>query len=127
MGFKLTDKGLKVWLSRDLPSLLERLMPDNLTEALATVGWTRANLQHFVMHPGGAKVLSTLESVLGLPLNALEHSRGVLRDYGNMSSPTVLFVLKSFLESKPQPGKGLLSAMGPGFSIEHVFFELLGD
>jgi len=127
MGFRLTDKGLKVWLSRDLPGLLERILPQNLQDALGSVRWAQSDLQHFVMHPGGAKVLSVLERVTGQPEGALEDSRGVLRDYGNMSSPTVLFVLKRFLKRQPEVGKGILSAMGPGFSIEHVFFEMMGD
>ena len=127
MGFRLTDKGLKVWLSRDLPGLLERIMPENLTGALSSVRWSQADLKHFVMHPGGAKVLSVLERVTNQQEGALEDSRGVLRDYGNMSSPTVLFVLERFVKRQPEAGKGILSAMGPGFSIEHVFFEVMGD
>ena len=125
MGFKLTDLGLQVWLSQDIPHLIRSLMPQNFEDACSSWGILQSELKHFAMHPGGAKILEALEEVLGLKNGDLIHSRAVLRDCGNMSGPTVLFVLKHLLESRPAAGKGILSAMGPGFSIEHVLFEVL--
>jgi alkylresorcinol/alkylpyrone synthase len=77
------------------------------------------------LHPGGAKVLDAFEEVLDIERGGLTFSRGVLRDYGNMSSVTVLFILERFLEGGEfAPGDlGVLSAMGPGFSAEHVLFR----
>lgn len=74
------------------------------------------------MHPGGVKVLDAYEEALALPAGTLDASRDVLRRCGNMSSATVLFVLEDVLRGRPQ-GRGLLSAMGPGFSAEHVLVE----
>ena len=79
-------------------------------------------MQTFVVHPGGVKVVAAYEQALGLPGGALDSSRAVLRDYGNMSSATVLFVLEEVLRDRPR-GRGLLSAMGPGFSAEHVLLD----
>jgi alkylresorcinol/alkylpyrone synthase len=89
------------------------------------VGLSREDLEHFVIHPGGAKVLDAFEEVLGLERGGLEISREVLREHGNMSSVTVLFILERLLESgECGPGEhGVISAMGPGFSAEHVFFR----
>lgn len=122
MGWDVVDDGLKVRFSRDIPALVRSMMRDNVAEALALHGWARQDVNHFVVHPGGVKVLDAYEEALELPPGTLAHSRNVLRDYGNMSSATVLFVLRELLKDKPR-GKGLLSAMGPGFSAEHVLIE----
>ncbi|WP_205544208.1 type III polyketide synthase [Rubrobacter indicoceani] len=125
MGWELIETGLKVELSKDVPKIVREKFRDDLTGACASVGLDTGELAHFVLHPGGAKVLDAFEEVLGLERGALVHSRGVLRDHGNMSAPTVLFILERFLASGEfGPGDlGVLSAMGPGFSAEHVFFR----
>ncbi|AHY46234.1 putative naringenin-chalcone synthase [Rubrobacter radiotolerans] len=125
MGWELIETGLKVELSRDVPKIVHERFLKDLSEACASVGLEAEDLKHFVLHPGGAKVLAAFEETLGLPEGALVHSRSVLRDHGNMSAPTVLFILKRFLErGEHRPGDvGVLSAMGPGFSCEHVFFR----
>ncbi len=97
-------------------------MRENVEEALLLHGWRREDVEHFVVHPGGVKVLGAYEEALSLPSGALDSSREVLREYGNMSSVTVLYVLERVLRDFPS-GKGLLSAMGPGFSAEHVLLE----
>lgn len=122
MGWDVVDDGLKVRFSRDIPTLVRGMMQDNVAQALAGAGWTRDDLQQFVVHPGGVKVVAAYEESLGLPTGALDASRDVLRRFGNMSSATVLFVLQDVLSRKPQ-GRGLLSAMGPGFSAEHVLLD----
>ncbi|MFC4427421.1 type III polyketide synthase [Deinococcus navajonensis] len=122
MGWDVVDSGLKVRFSRDIPALVRGMMQENVAEALTTHGWARDDVQTFVVHPGGVKVLSAYEEALSLPDGALNTSRCVLRQYGNMSSVTVLFVLAQTLRGKPV-GRGLLSAMGPGFSAEHVLIE----
>lgn len=122
MGWDVVDGGLKVRFSRDIPTLVGEMMRENVAEALTTHGWQRGDVQHFVVHPGGVKVLEAYQQTLELPPGALDDSYAVLRENGNMSSATVLFVLAEKLKRKPQ-GKGLLSAMGPGFSAEHVLLE----
>ncbi|GAA5533248.1 type III polyketide synthase [Deinococcus aluminii] len=125
MGWDVVDDGLKVRFSRDIPALVRSMMQENVGQALAAHGWSREDVQTFVVHPGGVKVLAAYEEALGLPPGALDASRRVLADHGNMSSVTVLFVLAETLRGRPE-GRGLLSAMGPGFSAEHVLIEFPG-
>ena len=125
MGWELVESGLKVQLSKSVPVIVrERLRPD-LELACASHGLDFEELQHHVLHPGGAKVLDAFEEVLGIEPGGLIHSRSVLRECGNMSSVTVLFILERFLRSPEYAAGdlGVLSAMGPGFSAEHVFFR----
>ncbi|MFC4639633.1 type III polyketide synthase [Deinococcus hohokamensis] len=122
MGWDVVDSGLKVRFSRDIPALVRGMMQANVADALARHGWARDEVQTYVVHPGGVKVLAAYEEALALPSGALDTSRRVLRQYGNMSSVTVLFVLEEALQGGPV-GRGLLSAMGPGFSAEHVLIE----
>lgn len=124
MGWDVVDEGLKVRFSRDIPTLVRSMMQENVAQALAMYGWNRAEVNTFIVHPGGVKVIAAYEEALALAPGSLDASRQVLRQYGNMSSATVLFVLEEVLKRRPQ-GKGLLSAMGPGFSAEHVLLEFL--
>ncbi len=122
MGWDVVDAGLQVRFSRDIPALVCDMMPGNVEETLDAHHWTRDEVEHFVVHPGGAKVIAAYEAALELPPGALDGARAVLREYGNMSSPTVLFALERLLREGPR-GKGMLSAMGPGFCAEHVLLE----
>ena len=126
MGFDVGEHGLKVLLSRSVPSVVYERMPENLRLALDSVGLSLEDIRHPIIHPGGAKVLDAFEEVLGLEPGGLDISREVLREHGNMSSVTVLFILERFLagaDNTTAGGHGVLSAMGPGFSAEHVFFR----
>lgn len=125
MGWDLIETGLKVQLSKSVPDIVRSKFRDDLRGACDDLDLPFEDLKHFVLHPGGAKVLDAFEDVLGLERGGLAFSRGVLRDQGNMSSVTVLFILERFLQAgELAPGDlGVLSAMGPGFSAEHVFFR----
>jgi alkylresorcinol/alkylpyrone synthase len=125
MGWELVESGLKVQLSKSVPVIVQERFRDNLAQACDRLGLDFEDIEHYVLHPGGAKVLDAFEEVLCIEPGGLTHSRAVLRECGNMSSVTVLFILERFLRS---PGYaagdlGVLSAMGPGFSAEHVFFR----
>jgi alkylresorcinol/alkylpyrone synthase len=122
MGWDVVDDGLKVRFSRDIPALVRGMMRRNVAEALSAHGWSREEVGTFVVHPGGVKVLAAYEEALDLPPGALDSSRRVLRAHGNMSSATVLFVLQEVLKEAPR-GRAVLSAMGPGFSAEHVLVD----
>lgn len=122
MGWDVDDGGLKVRFSQDIPTLVADMMRENVDQALEPLGWTQDDLSEYIVHPGGAKVIVAYEEALGLPPGRLVCSRKVLRDYGNMSSATVLFVLAQTLR-RGASGRGLLSAMGPGFCAEHVLLE----
>ena len=79
-------------------------------------------LDHFIFHPGGAKVLSALEEAFDIPPPGLELARDVLRDYGNMSAATVLFVLERTLAQQPD-GVNLMGALGPGFTAGFLVMD----
>jgi alkylresorcinol/alkylpyrone synthase len=125
MGWELVETGLKVQLSKSVPLIVHEKLRDNLGQACDSLGLDFAEIAHFILHPGGAKVLDAFEEVLGIEPGGLTFSRGVLRDCGNMSSVTVLFILERFLGGGEYAAGdlGVLSAMGPGFSAEHVFFR----
>ncbi len=124
MGWSLQEEGLRVVFSRSIPALVREVVPRFVADAGALEGLAPGDLHRFVFHPGGARVLEAYAEALGLERESLAASADVLRDHGNMSSPTVLFVLERFLETTPATGeKGLLLALGPGFSAEGVLFR----
>lgn len=123
MGWDVTDGGFRVVLSADVPEIAAGLRPD-IEKFLAEQGVTLAEVGVFVCHPGGPKVLEAIEQSLDLPSDALARSWAHLRDVGNLSSASVLFVLAAVLEEEPPPGTfGLLLAMGPGFCSELVLLR----
>lgn len=119
MGFELKDGGFHIVLDRDVPHALRgRVRP--LVETLcARHGVDPDGLRFCAIHPGGRRILEDLDADLGLA-GMTEPSWDVLRDYGNLSSATVLFVLDAVLRRQPPPAGsyGLLAAFGPGFSAE---------
>src|ERR671933_434763 len=125
MGWDLTESGLKVRFAKSVPQIVRTRTRATVEEACKKHGIVLEDLRHLVVHPGGAKVLEAYEEALGLGPGSLELPREILREYGNMSSASVLFVLERFLESYPaESGEyGAISALGPGFSAEHVLFR----
>ncbi len=125
MGWDVRNTGLKVIFSKDIPTIVHNSVRQNIEELTNENGIKLSDIKHFVIHPGGPKVMDAYEQALGLPNGSLGFSRKVLREHGNMSSPTVLYVLKEFMyshEYKPNE-YGLISALGPGFSSELVLFK----
>lgn len=124
MGWDVKDEGLHVVFSRDIPKIIEEWLKPNVEGFLEKIGKTSDDIIHFIAHPGGNKVLGAYEKSLGFSKEKTDISRNVLARYGNMSSPTVLYVLKDFIESGPAAGEeGLLTALGPGFSSEMLWLE----
>lgn len=129
MGWDVTDSGLEVVMARSIPHIVTRHMREATDKFLASEGLTLSDIGDFVCHPGGAKVLDALEDALDLQNGALVHSREVLRQFGNMSAVTVLFVLKRVLEraaANPRRGairRRLLTSLGPGFSLSFLVLE----
>ncbi|WP_418992065.1 type III polyketide synthase [Alistipes sp.] len=123
MGWDFTDRGFKVRFSPGIPALVRAHVRDDVTAFLARHGRALSDLDHCIFHPGGRKVLAAYEEALELAPDALQTTRGVLRDYGNMSSTTVLYVLERFLDRRAA-GCGLMMAMGPGFSSEMLLLDL---
>ncbi|WP_309118357.1 3-oxoacyl-[acyl-carrier-protein] synthase III C-terminal domain-containing protein [Paenibacillus sp.] len=121
MGWDVTNDGLKVVFSKDIPSLVTREMRGVTEALLSPAGLTIPDLAHYALHPGGTKVLRAYGEALGLPSERLAAAEGVLRRYGNMSSCTVLFVLEALLGEADalRSGEfGIAGALGPGFSSE---------
>ncbi len=122
MGWDVADDGLGVKFSRDIPALVRERMRDAATGCLARQGLGLGDIDRFVCHPGGVKVIDALEAVFGLPDGGLTDTRAVLRDYGNMSAATVLFVLERALATGGA-GRYLLSSLGPGFTAAFLTLE----
>lgn len=124
MGWDMKNDGLHVVFSKSIPSIIEKWLEPFVSEFLSEHHLTPSQLDHFIAHPGGKKVLTAYEKSLGFDSNKTDISRDILRQHGNMSSPTVLYVLEAFMKMDCQPGeKGLLTALGPGFSGELVLME----
>jgi alkylresorcinol/alkylpyrone synthase len=115
MGWDVADDGLKAIFSRDIPALVQRDLRQATEDFLRHHDLTVSDIDYFVCHPGGAKVLDALEEAFALTPGALGHARATLRDYGNMSAATVIFVLKRMLQSGAH-GRMLMTALGPGFT-----------
>jgi alkylresorcinol/alkylpyrone synthase len=122
MGWNVSDDGLGVIFSRDIPELVRRELRTALDRYLAQTGQRLGDVDHFVCHPGGAKVVDALEDALELQRGAMVHARATLRDFGNMSAATVLFVLERAFAAGAR-GRILLSSLGPGFTAGFVTLE----
>jgi alkylresorcinol/alkylpyrone synthase len=129
MGWDVDAAGLHVVFSRDIPTLVRERVRPNLEEFLAGCGLSLPGLEHLVAHPGGPKVLAAYADALDRPAESFRHAHEVLRDCGNMSSPTCLFVLERTLAAGAI-GDGehaVLTALGPGFSSELVLLRGLKE
>ncbi|MCR9161762.1 MAG: type III polyketide synthase [Nannocystaceae bacterium] len=121
MGWTVVEEGLRVRFARSIPAIVRDVVPQMRTRAAAAVGLPPEALTRFILHPGGAKVLDAYQEALGVEAGALGTAYDVLREHGNMSSPTVLFVLERFLaEQTDSDEHGLVLGLGPGFSAEGV-------
>jgi alpha-pyrone synthase len=121
--WRIGGQGFDMNLSGSVPASIGALLPDHLPAMLH--GRAREQIAHWAVHPGGRSVLDAVERALELGPQALAASRTVLRRYGNMSSATILFVLRAMLGSGV-PGPGCALAFGPGLAIESLLFEVNG-
>jgi alkylresorcinol/alkylpyrone synthase len=115
MGWKVDPTGLGVIFDRAIPPFAEEHVGAAVDGILARIGVERSSVDRFTCHPGGAKVITALEATLRLDQGTLDHERAVLEEYGNMSAPTVLFVLDR-LAKQGLPQRTVLTALGPGFT-----------
>lgn len=118
MGWEVKNEGLYVVFSKDIPTIIENWLQPNVLRFLNTNGLDVPDLDHFIAHPGGKKVLEAYVSAMKFPGKMTETSLNVLKEYGNMSSATILYVLKRFMETAEAGDLGLGAALGPGFSSE---------
>jgi len=119
MGWSVDPEGFGVILRRTVPDFVATQLKPVVVQILARMQLSMADIDQFICHPGGAKVINALETALALDQGTLEHERQIIADYGNMSAPTVLFILERAL-AKGLPARSLLTALGPGFTASCV-------
>jgi len=122
MGWDIQDKGLKVVFSQNIPNIVARSARPAIEEFLEANGFCLKDIQYLLAHPGGTKVMQAYCEALGLEEHQIESMKETMRQYGNMSSATVYFVLQHFLNSTNyREGVRILStSLGPGFSTEMI-------
>ncbi|TCN53047.1 type III polyketide synthase [Flavobacterium circumlabens] len=124
MGFKVTNNGLQMVLDIEVPDTIASHFSDIIHPFLQKNNLEIKDLDHMIFHPGGKKIVTTVEALFsGLGKN-IDATKEVLKQYGNMSSATVLYVLESIMEDQPKAGeKGLMLSFGPGFSAQRVLLQ----
>ena len=122
MGWDVEDPGLAVVFDRAIPPFIEEHLASTIDEMCSAMGVTVDDIDRLCSHPGGVKVLDAIEAALRLNQGELNLEREVLRDYGNMSAPTVMFVLERLLD-RGLPDKVLMTAFGPGFTCAGLMLE----
>jgi alkylresorcinol/alkylpyrone synthase len=122
MGWDVEDPGLAVVFDRAIPPFIEAELAQAVDEMCEQLGVTRDDIDRMCCHPGGVKVIDAIETALKLNQGDLNLEREVLNDYGNMSAPTVMFVLERLLE-RGLPDKVLMTAFGPGFTCAGLLLE----
>lgn len=124
MGFDLTNNGLKMILDQKVPETIASHFPNIVHPFLKKNNLEIADIDHLVFHPGGRKILETVEELFGSMGKNIDDTKEVLRLYGNMSSATVLYVLERFMDKKLKKGEyGLMLSFGPGFSAQRVLLK----
>jgi alkylresorcinol/alkylpyrone synthase len=119
MGWSVDPLGFGVILRRTVPEFVTTELKPAVTQILSRMQLSITEIDKFICHPGGAKVINAIETALALDQGALEHERQVIADYGNMSAPTVLFILDR-ARARGLPARSLLTALGPGFTASCV-------
>lgn len=124
MGFRLTNTGLQMVLDVTVPEQIATHFPDIIHPFLSRNGFTIDDIQHFIFHPGGKKIIQTVEELFRDLGKNIDDTKEVLRLYGNMSSATVLYVLERFMDrSVPKGERGLMLSFGPGFSAQRILLQ----
>jgi alkylresorcinol/alkylpyrone synthase len=122
MGWDVEDPGLAVVFDRAIPPFIEQHLAPTIDAMCARMGVAREDIDRLCCHPGGVKVIDAIETALNLNQGELNLEREVLNDYGNMSAPTVMFVLDRLLK-QGLPDRVLMTAFGPGFTCAGLMLE----
>jgi alkylresorcinol/alkylpyrone synthase len=124
MGFKLRNSGLQMVLDQTVPQTIADHFPKIIYPFLERNNLTIEDINHLVFHPGGKKIVQTVEDLFGALGKNIDDTKEVLRLYGNMSSATVLYVLERFMDRDiPKGDKGIMLSFGPGFSAQRILLE----
>lgn len=119
MGWQMESAGLGVILNRSIPAFARKEFRGAIEAMLTPQAVRIDDVDRFICHPGGAKVVDAIETALALPQGALNEEREVLRQHGNMSAPTALFVLDR-VRKQGMPPLSVMAALGPGFTASTV-------
>jgi predicted naringenin-chalcone synthase len=124
MGFKLVNTGLQMILDKAVPETISSHFPQIVHPFLERNGMSIDDVDHLIFHPGGKKIVQTVEDLFGSLGKNIDDTKAVLKHYGNMSSATVLYVLERFMDRNPAKGEvGLMLSFGPGFSAQRVLLK----
>jgi alkylresorcinol/alkylpyrone synthase len=124
MGFRLTNTGLQMILDVEVPDTIAAHFPAIVHPFLDKHGYRIEDIEHLIFHPGGKKIIQTVEQLFGHMGKNIDETKEVLRLYGNMSSATVLYVLERFMDREiPAGNKGLMLSFGPGFSAQRILLQ----
>lgn len=124
MGFKLVNTGLEMILDKKVPETISNHFPKIIHPFLKRNNLKIEDINHLIFHPGGKKIVSTVENLFKSFGKNIDDTKEVLKLYGNMSSATVLYVLERFLNKDIQKGeKGLMLSFGPGFTAQRILLE----
>lgn len=124
MGFKLTDTGLQMILDVEVPETIDKHFPEIIHPFLLKNGMEISDIDHLIFHPGGKKIMQVVEELFGQFGKNIDQTKEVFKQYGNMSSATVFYVLQRYMESKPASGeRGLMLSFGPGFSAQRILLR----
>jgi len=128
MTWRIGDRGFDIALSSYVPKIIGANIRGAVDPALARCGLSLATVDSWAIHPGGKSIIDQVQRSLGLRPEQVEASREILRDYGNMSSASIFFVLEKILERHPETGGGTVFAVafGPGLTVETAHFQALG-
>jgi len=126
MGWNIVSRGMQVVFDKKIPNIVLEHAASELASFLDKHQLKIDVIQQFLYHPGGTKVVAAYETAYGVNANRFEYSRGILRDFGNMSSVTVLFVIERYLTKHglDNSGYAVISALGPGFCSESLLVKL---
>lgn len=124
MGWDVCNEGLRVVFSQNIPAIVRKDMRQIVDAFLISQNLSIQDMAGFLCHPGGAKVVDAIETALDLPSGHLCHARNILRDYGNMSAATVMFVLEAGLDDTSEAGNYLMSSFGPGFTAAFILLQV---
>ncbi len=129
MGYDILDDGAHLRLDKKLPQALVSVAPDQIRSFLDDVGLKKSDISNWLFHPGSTKILDFLENNLELKPHQAPWAREVLSTIGNVSSATILLVLKRFLDTKvcARGEKTVMVGVGPGLTLELILFEWVGD
>lgn len=124
MGFDLTNTGLLMVLDKEVPETIAAHFPEIVDSFLKKNGLTVTDVDHLIFHPGGKKIVQTVEDLFSDSGKNLDVTKAILKEYGNMSSATVLYVLERFIEQGVKKGDiGLMLSFGPGFTAQRLLLK----